>query len=194
MAEQENAATPGSDGQSDAGEASSTTYAPPATQADLDRIIAERVSRTKNQFKDYNDLKAKAEKFDQAQQASQSDLERATAEATRWQSEADKWRTATVSTTITALASNDFADPSDAASALPDPGKYLDMAGQIDEAAIRADLAEVLERKPHWRRSQDGPSTPRAPAPNPAQGSGGGRPVVNPAQEFAMLLQGQLGT
>lgn len=35
-------------------------YTPPATQADLDRIIQDRVARVKNQYADYDDLKAKA--------------------------------------------------------------------------------------------------------------------------------------
>lgn len=35
-------------------------FKPPATQADLDRIIQDRVARVKNQYADYDDLKAKA--------------------------------------------------------------------------------------------------------------------------------------
>lgn len=57
------------------------TYTPPATQEDLDRIIAERLSRQKTQleasYADYADLKAKAEQFDQASEAAKSDLQKA---------------------------------------------------------------------------------------------------------------------
>lgn len=124
-------------------------------------------------------------------QASKSDLERTTEELNRWQADAQKWRQAAVGSRIEALAAVEFADPSDAVSAL-DPAKYLDAGGQIDEAAIKADLAAVLEKKPHWRRAADAaPPTPRPPAPNRAQGAGGNA-APDPAAEFAAILQGQL--
>lgn len=40
-------------------------YTPPASQADLDRIIQERVSRAEKKYEGFDDFKAKAEKFDQ---------------------------------------------------------------------------------------------------------------------------------
>lgn len=134
----------------------------------------------------------KLAEYERLEQASKTELERATEELNRWQSEAEKWRTTSVGSRIEALAAPEFADPSDAASAL-DPSKYLDSGGQIDEAAIRKDLAALLEKKPHWRRQSDTPSGPRLPAPNPSQGSGAnGRPTSNPANEFASILQAQL--
>ena len=39
----------------------------PATQADLDRIVQDRVARVKNQYADYDDLKAKAGQVDSFQ-------------------------------------------------------------------------------------------------------------------------------
>lgn len=132
----------------------------------------------------------KLSEYDALVEASKSDLERARESEQRWQSEAETWRKAAVGNRIEALASADFADTSDAVTALAD-GSYLDAGGQIDEAQIRADLAAVLEKKPHWRRAE-APSAPRIPAPNPAQGSGSGRSSADPAQEFAAILQGQL--
>lgn len=129
--------------------------------------------------------------YQQIQEAGRSDLERANSEMTRWQTEAETWRKAAVGAKVGELAATDFADPSDAVTALAEKN-YLDAGGQIDEAAIKRDLAEVLNKKPHWRR-QDAAQGPRVPAPNPAQGSGGGRPVSDPAQEFAAILQGQIG-
>lgn len=41
-----------------------TEFKPPATQADLDRIIQDRVARVKNQYADYDNLKAKAGQAD----------------------------------------------------------------------------------------------------------------------------------
>lgn len=137
-----------------------------------------------------DDAQRKLAEYERLEQASKTELERATEEVTRWQSEAEKWRTTSVGHRIEALAATDFADTSDAASAL-DPSKYLGTDGQIDEKAIQADLAELLARKPHWRRNTD-PAGPRVPAPNPAQGTASGRPASDPASEFGALFASQL--
>lgn len=47
-------------------------YTPPASQADLDRIIGERLARERAKYADYDALKAKAEQFDAAQEASKT--------------------------------------------------------------------------------------------------------------------------
>lgn len=54
-------------------------YTPPATQADLDRIVGERLARERAKFAGYDDYKAKAEKYDAAQQADMTELQRAQA-------------------------------------------------------------------------------------------------------------------
>lgn len=126
------------------------------------------------------------------EEASKTELQRAQEELTRWQNEATTWRTQAVSSRVERLAADQFADPSDALAAISDPGKYLGAGGEIDEAAIRTDLAAVLEKKPHWRKPEGAPG-PRVPAPNPAQGSGvDGRAANDPAQQFAALIQQQL--
>jgi len=126
------------------------------------------------------------------EEASKTELQRAQEELARWQSEATTWRTQAVSSRVERLAAEQFADPSDAFAAIPDPGKYLGAGGEIDESAIKADLAAVLEKKPHWRKPEGAPG-PRVPAPNPAQGSGvDGRAANDPATQFAALIQQQL--
>ena len=134
--------------------------------------------------------KAKVDEFDRLKAASQTDLEKKTEEVNRWQTEAEKWRTTSVSSTIKALAAADFEYPDDAVGAL-DPAKYLDAGGMIDERAIQADLAQLLESRPKWRRGE-GEQTTRTPRPNAAQGSGGSRTVADPASEFGAILQGAL--
>jgi hypothetical protein len=154
--------------------------------------------RWERQFKELNQKYKEAEpivsQWRQLEEASKTELQRAQEELTRWQSEANTWRTQAVSSRVETLASADFADPSDALAAVSDPAKYLGVDGVIDEAAIKADLAALLERKPHWRRAeQSAPAAPRVPAPNPAQGSGvNGRPAQNPAAEFQAFLQRQI--
>ncbi len=126
-------------------------------------------------------------------EASKSDLERKTEELTRWQTEAERWRATSVTNRIEALAGQEFADPSDAAAALSDASKYLDAGGVINEAAIKTDLAALLEKKPHWRRPDGAPAAPRPPAPNYAQGtSGNGAAPSGPADQFAAILRQKL--
>lgn len=70
---------------SDAGTESS--FNPITTQADLDRIIGERVARERNKFADYADLKTKADAFDAAEQANLSALEKMTKRAEKAENE-----------------------------------------------------------------------------------------------------------
>lgn len=58
-------------------ENSSDSYTPPATQADLDRIIENRLARERQKVADYNELKAKAAKFDEAQEAKKTTEQKA---------------------------------------------------------------------------------------------------------------------
>jgi hypothetical protein len=84
-----------------------------------------------------------------------------------------------------------FADPEDAVGAL-DLGSYIDSDGDIDEAAIEADLQALLERKPHWARVQP-PEGPRRPAPDRTQASGANKQrSLTPADEFAGWMKSQL--
>lgn len=53
------------------------SYTPPATQADLDRIISDRLHRERAKFSDYDDLKAKASKLDEQEQANKTELQKA---------------------------------------------------------------------------------------------------------------------
>ena len=47
------------------------------SQAELDAIVRERVSQTKSKYADYEALKAKAAKFDETEEASKSELQKA---------------------------------------------------------------------------------------------------------------------
>lgn len=56
-------------------------WSPPSTQAELDKIIEKAIGRTRRQYADYDDVKAKAEQFDTLAAASKTDQERAAADA-----------------------------------------------------------------------------------------------------------------
>lgn len=55
------------------------------TQADVDRIVTKRLS----DFSDYEELKAKAEKYDEAEEANKSELQKAIDKANALQAELD---------------------------------------------------------------------------------------------------------
>ena len=51
------------------------------TQAELNAIVQERVGETKAKYGDYEELKAKASKYDEQVEASKSELQKATERA-----------------------------------------------------------------------------------------------------------------
>lgn len=103
----------------------------------------------------------------------------------------EKTRARLVKSRVQALAGSGFADPEDAVGAL-DLGSYIDSDGDIDEAAIEADLEALLERKPHWAKPQP-PEGPRRPAPDRTQASGANKTrPLNPEDEFSGWLTARL--
>lgn len=51
------------------------------TQSELDAIVKDRLAREKGKYADYEELKAKATKFDEAEEANKSELQKATERA-----------------------------------------------------------------------------------------------------------------
>ncbi|MBU2051244.1 MAG: hypothetical protein KKH61_20040 [Gammaproteobacteria bacterium] len=60
------------------------------TQADLDRILKERLSRINQKYADYNDLKAKADKLTEYEEAQKDELQKAIDRATAAEAARDK--------------------------------------------------------------------------------------------------------
>lgn len=149
--------------------------------------------RAKENKRALDDAAPKLSEYDRLVEASKSDLERANEAAQRWQTEAEQWRKTSVSSRIQALASTDFADPSDAVTGLS-ANNYLDAGGVINDDAIKRDLADMLAKKPHYRKASEAaePAKPRVPAPNQHQGSGGGTPALDARQQFAQILRSTL--
>jgi chromosome segregation ATPase len=52
-------------------------FTPPASQEELNRIIADRISREKAKYADYNDLKTKASEFDKLAESQKSETQKA---------------------------------------------------------------------------------------------------------------------
>lgn len=78
----EGAGDGGQSGNGDGGTSNnSPAYTPPASQADLDRIIEQRLARERGKYADYDDLKARAERLDALELEMSTDLDRATRQA-----------------------------------------------------------------------------------------------------------------
>ena len=59
------------------------------TQSELNAIIADRLSEVQSKYSDYDDLKAKATKYDEAEEASKSELQKITESRDALQAELD---------------------------------------------------------------------------------------------------------
>jgi hypothetical protein len=127
-----------------------------------EKALAEWKQRAKAAEKLAGEHGAKLKAFEDAQKTETEKLaERVEAAEKR----ATKAAQQAVAAHLRAGATGLFADPQDAVDALRD-GDFLGADGEIDGEAIKAALADLAERKPHWRAEQ-GPRTPR---PDPSQG------------------------
>jgi hypothetical protein len=147
----------------------------------LDAMKAQRAAARKEAAAAKRQLAELTRKVQEFEDRDKSELEKATAKAERLAGEAAKATARAVKAEVKALATGQFADVTDAQDSLMrDPSKYVDASGEIDEDAIRADLDELLERKPHWRVPEpatapagDGKKTLGRPKPKPDPGQGG---------------------
>lgn len=132
-------------------------------------VLAE-VTKARGEAANYRtklrDLEPKAAEWDRLAEASKSELERAQEAASNSEKRAAALVDRAVRAEIKAMAADGFADPEDAAAFL-DLSKYA-KDGDIDTSAIKADLGDLLARKPHLGKTP----ISRPPAPNPAQGAG----------------------
>ena len=64
------------------------------TQAELDAIVGDRLKRDRAKYADYEDLKKKAERLDELEEAAKTDLQKATERADSLQKELDEMKAA----------------------------------------------------------------------------------------------------
>lgn len=148
-------------------------------------------ARSKAKDKEIEALKPKAERYDALESASKSETEKLQEQLNSLQQHLERQRAETVQSRIERLAADDFADPADAAAVL-DWHSFLTLEGTVNDAAIKQELADLLDRKPHWRKDDKGGRRP--PAVNPAQGTGGQPAPVSKGSLFeAALKQAQGG-
>ncbi|WP_306317211.1 MULTISPECIES: hypothetical protein [unclassified Streptomyces] len=179
-------------------EAESEAEEKPFDRKQAEAKIRKANQEAKNLRQRLKELEPKAQELQRIKDAEKSESERLNDQLTRANEQITKTRTRLVEARVQALANSPvegvraaFADSSDAVGQL-DLQSYIDESGDIDEAAIEADLQALLERKPHWARVQP-PEGPRRPAPDRTQASGANRTKApNPEDEFAGWLKAQL--
>lgn len=162
-----------------------------ALRADRDATKKQVAAERKASADARRQLAELTKKVQEFEDGKRSDLEKAQAQAERSAEQAAKAVARAVKTEIKLSANSQFADASDATDVLmKDPSKYVDASGDIDTDAIEADLADLLERKPHWGKptpaveKQDPEGDPQKPVrpkpkPDPGQGSRGGPAPVD---------------
>lgn len=130
-------------------------FTPITSQEQLNRLIGERINAVKTQYADYADLKAKATKFDEAENKSKSELQRATDERDAAVKERDALRHVQLQLDVGTAKG---LTPAQAKRLVGSTKEEL----EADADAFKADLAAN--------------GKPAPPKPNPAQGQGGEKP------------------
>lgn len=149
-------------------------YKAPASQADLDRIISDRLAREREkvaaQYADYSDLKKKAAAHDAKLAEAMTDAEKAVAAARKEGETAAQERTNTrlVKAEARALAAaENFRDPTDAVAFLDLSSVSVNDEGEVDAAALKTQLKTLAETKTYL--VDDG----KKPAPRADHSQGG---------------------
>ncbi|MEU2403429.1 hypothetical protein ABZ609_03750 [Streptomyces rubiginosohelvolus] len=181
----------GTESTDDAQEADAETEEKPFDRKKFEAELRKKNSEAANLRKRLKEQEPLLAELKKRKDAEKSDTDRLTDQLTEAQEQITKTRQRLVRSQVQALAMTGFADPEDAVGAL-ELDSYIDSDGEIDEAAIKADLDALLERKPHWAKSQP-QEGPRRPAPDRTQASGANKTrPLKPEDEFSGWLSSQL--
>ena len=122
------------------------------TQAELDAIVGDRLKRERAKYADYDEFKAKAAKYDEAEEASKSELQKAVEERDKYKAELEK---------LAAEAKRAEKVAKVAAEKGVDAALLARMSGDVEENAEF--LKAQMDSKPKYEPVQDGGEA-RAPA------------------------------
>lgn len=144
------------------------TWKAPESQAELDRIVESRLAREREKYKGFDDLKVKAEKWDQLEDEKKTPSEKAIEEArTKAAGEtAARYEQRIASTEVKAIAANlGFLDPADALTVLGSEIPKKD--DEIDTDELKKRVEKLAQDKAYLLKEK--PRTPRTP-PKPRPG------------------------
>lgn len=147
------------------------------TQEQVNAILAEEKRKTLARFEGFEDLKAKAEKFDQIEAQNASELEKAVKKAdadARADMSAKSNKRLVRAEVKAAAAAAGFHNPSVAATQLADKfaGIKVSDDGDVDEAAVKALVEQLAKDEPYLVKADTG-------RPQPLLGQGHHQPPVD---------------
>lgn len=125
------------------------------TQAELDRVVQERISRERSKYDGFDDLKRKAAEFDRIQEEQKSEIEKAATRAAKEAAEKTKaevdatWGLRIVRSEVRVAAAGKLADPEDAVRFLDVAAFKADQDGNVDTKAIGTAIDELVKAKPY---------------------------------------------
>lgn len=187
----------GTESTDEAQEAEAATEEKPFDRKQAEAKIRKANSEAQNLRKRLKELEPQAAELQRIKDSEKTESERLNDQLERANAQIAATRKRLVTARVQAIAGASvedraaFADAEDAVGAL-DLDSYIDSDGDIDEAAIEADLQALLERKPHWAKSQP-QEGPRRPAPDRTQASGANRTKApSPEDVFAGWLTTRL--
>ena len=142
-------------------------FEPITSQEQFEARLGKRLERERSKFSDYADLKAKAEKFDEVENAAKTELQRAQERAAELE--------ANLAGLQVAKLRSDLAGES---------GVPAELVTGETEDEMRASIAKLIAFR--------GEDKPRPPKPNPHQGLGGGTHALN-GDGLEAALRSKLG-
>lgn len=138
------------------------------------------------------ELEPLAKRAREAAEADQTEAQRLQARLSEREQEIHRIRQRAVKSEVRAMAADSFADKTDP-EALLDLDAYIGDDGEIDADRIKADLEDLLDRKPHLAKPKPDTQQRRKPAPDRTQASGANQPrAKDPASEFAGFVSSRL--
>lgn len=114
------------------------------TQAEVNNIVADRLSRERTKYADYDDLKAKAAQFDAAQESGKTELQKANEKAAKLQQQLDALNSANTLREVRAKVSAATGVPADL------------LSGDTEEACTAQAQAILKFAKPGYPSVRDG--------------------------------------
>ncbi len=157
------------------------------TQAELDAIVTDRLTRERKKYGDYDDLKAKAAKHDQVVKDQETESQKAIREATE---KAEAEATAKVRPLLVAAEFRaEAAGRIDAARLATltediDMSRYLNPDGSIDTAKIKTKIDA-------WAPAVNAPKPGQKPDPSQGAGTGGKSSGMQAGREMHAARRGK---
>lgn len=133
-------------------------FKPINSQRELDAVLKDRLERERSKFKDYNDLKAKADMLDQIEQANLSELDKANGRANSAESERNKAVAEALRLRI-AVTHGISLDDADLFLTGTDEETLTAQAKRLSDRAAEQAKAEEERKKKHPIVSKEGTST-----------------------------------